>query len=349
MKVCITGNRGYIGAVMTPMFLAAGHDVVGLDTDLYRECTFGDPPAAVPTLDKDIRDVDAADLAGFDAVVHLAALSNDPLGNLDRELTLSINYHGSVHLAHMAKHAGVPRFLYSSSCSLYGAGGDEMLTEEAEFRPVTVYGETKVLAEHAISALADDSFCPTFFRNATAYGLSPRHRFDLVLNNLMAWATATGSVLIKSDGTPWRPIVHIEDISAAYLAALEAPREAVHNQAFNVGANGENYRIRDLAAIVQETVPGSRVEYAPGGSPDTRNYRVNFDKIGRLLPAFRPQWTARQGAQQLYAAYLQHGVIVDEFEGPKYRRVDHVKQLLAAGEVDTSLRRTASVAAQGSA
>lgn len=344
MRVFITGNKGYIGAVMTPMLLAAGHEVVGLDSDLYRDCTFGDEPLEAPTLYKDIREVTPDDLAGFDAVIHLAALSNDPLGNLDRNLTLSINYAGSVHLARMAKQAGVSRFLFSSSCSLYGAGGNDMLTEEAAFNPVTVYGETKVMAEHDIAALADDGFSPTFFRNATAYGLSPRHRFDLVLNNLMAWAVATGNVHIKSDGTPWRPIVHIEDISAAYLAALAAPRAVVHNQAVNVGANGENYRIRELATIVQETVPGSQVTFAADASPDLRNYRVNFDKIGRLLPAFQPQWTARRGAQQLYEAYRRLGVTLEEFEGPKYRRVDHIKQLLAAGEIDSTLRRTAPIA-----
>ena len=303
MRVFITGNKGYIGAVMVPMLIAAGHEVVGLDSNLYRECTFDDPPLPVPTIGKDVRDVNASDVAGFDAIVHLFALSNNPLDNLDRELTLSINFHGSVHLAQIAKQADVPRFLFSSSCSLYGAGGDDVLTEEAEFHPVTEYGDTKVMAEREISALADNSFSPTFFRNATAYGVSSRHRFDLVLNNLMAWAVVTGNVLLKSDGTLWRSIVHIEDISAAYLATLDAPPEVVHNQAFNVGANRENFRIRDLATIFQETVPGSRVEYAAGASPDTRNCRVNFDKIRRLRPDFRPRWTARQGA-----AAIVHGL-----------------------------------------
>lgn len=345
MRILVTGHRGYIGTVMVPLLLAEGYDVVGLDSDYYRYCTFGAAPMDVPGLVKDIRDVTVADLSGIDAVIHLAALSNDPLGNLDPALTFEINYRASVHLAQVAKAAGVTRYLYSSSCSTYGAAGDQMLTEEAAFNPVTVYGETKVLSEQAISPLADDDFSPTFFRNATAYGLSPRHRFDIVLNNLVAWAVATGKVHLKSDGTPWRPIVHIEDITRAYIASLKAPREVVHNQAFNVGANSENYRISELAAIVEETVPGCTIEFAADASPDKRNYRVDFGKIARLLPGFQPKWNARQGAQQLYAAYTHLGVTLEEFEGPKYRRLDALQGLMHSGQLDASLRWKASVTA----
>lgn len=337
-RILVTGHNGYIGTVMTPMLLAAGHEVVGLDTDFYRRCTFLDGVPQVPSLEKDVRDVTVDDLQGFDAVIHLAALSNDPLGDLNADLTYDINYRSSVNLARLAKQAGVRRYLFASSCSLYGAGGDDMLTEESQFNPVTPYGHSKVLSEQEISQLASDDFSPTFLRNATAYGVSPRHRFDLVLNNLVAWAVATGRVFIKSDGTPWRPIVHIEDISAAFLAVLEAPQSVVHNQAFNVGLNSENYRIRDLAAMVEEIVPNCVVEYAADASPDKRNYRVNFTKIAEALPNFQVKWTARKGVEQLYSEYQRRDLKVEEFEGVKYRRVDHVKMLINEDYLDSSLR-----------
>jgi nucleoside-diphosphate-sugar epimerase len=338
MRILVTGHRGYIGTILVPMLLAEGHEVVGLDSDLYQRCTFGGPPADVTAIRKDVRDVEPSDLEGYDAVVHLAGLSNDPLGDLNPTLTYDINHEGSVRLAILAKEAAVPRFVFSSSCSNYGAAGDEILTEESPFRPVTPYGVSKVRVEQDVSQLADERFSPTFLRNATAYGVSPRLRFDLVLNNLVAWAFTTGVVALKSDGTPWRPIVHVEDIARAFIAVLHAPRERVHNQAFNVGRTSENYRIRDLAAIVQDTVPGSHVDFAKDAGPDTRCYRVNCDKLPRTVPEFRPTWDARQGARELYDAYCRVGVRLKDFEGPRYRRVDHIKRLIAAGILDPSLR-----------
>src|SRR3972149_480742 len=271
MRVLVTGHLGYIGTVMVPMLLAEGHSVVGLDCDLYEECTFGEGIAAIPSIRKDIRDVSACDLEGFDAVIHLAGLSNDPLGDLNPELTYEINHAASVRLARLSKDAGIRRFIFSSSCSNYGAGGEKFLNEDSDFNPVTPYGISKVLVERDVAKLAGSNFSPTFLRNATAYGVSPRLRFDLVLNNLVAWAYAKGRVHIKSDGTPWRPIVHIEDIARAFLAVLIAPREVIHNQALNVGQTEENYRIRDLAEIVQEVVPGSRPGNAKAGGPAPRS------------------------------------------------------------------------------
>ncbi len=337
-RILVTGHNGYIGTVMTPVLLAAGHEVIGLDTDYYRRCTFLDSVPQVPAIAKDVRDVTAADLQGIDAVIHLAALSNDPLGDLNADVTYDINYRSSVNLARMARQAGVGRFLFASSCSLYGAAGDDLLTEESPFNPITAYGRSKVLSEQEIGRLAAADFSPTFLRNATAYGISPRHRFDLVLNNLVAWAVATGRVFIKSDGTPWRPIVHIEDISAAFLAVLEASPPVVHNQAFNVGESSENYRISELAAIVEELVPHCAVEYAADAQPDKRNYRVDFSKIATALPNYRAKWTAQKGVEQLYNEYRRRDLRVEEFEGVKYRRVDHVKMLINENALDRSLR-----------
>jgi len=338
VRVLVTGHLGYIGTVMVPILLAEGHKVVGLDSDLYEDCTFGDGIAAIPEMRKDIRDVNPSDLEGFDAVLHLAGLSNDPLADLNPALTYDINHVASVRLAQLAKDVGVQRFVFSSSCSNYGAGGENLLNEESAFNPVTPYGISKVLVECDVAKLADSNFSPTFLRNATAYGVSPRLRFDLVLNNLVAWAFATGRVHIKSDGTPWRPIVHIEDISRAFIAVLHAPRELVHNEAFNVGRNEDNYRIRELAEIVKETVPGCEIEYAKDAGPDKRCYRVDCSKLMRTLPDFKPRWNARGGALELYNAYKKLGLRLEDFEGPKYKRIDHIKYLMRSGRLDESLR-----------
>lgn len=342
MKVLVTGHLGYIGVVLVPMLQKRGHQVTGLDSDLFRRCTFGPESqiSKVPNIRKDIRDVELKDIAGqgFDACLHLAGLSNDPLGDYKPELTYDINHKASVKLAQICKQAGVNRWVFSSSCSNYGAGGDGLLDEHAAFNPVTPYGESKVMVERDVAPMADSKFTPVFLRNATAYGVSARIRFDLVVNNLTAWAYTTGQVLLKSDGTPWRPLVHIEDISRAFIAVMEAPREKVAGQAFNICASKENYRIRELAEIVKNTVPNSKVEFAGGAGPDKRNYRVNGDKFAKAFPDFVPKWTAKAAAEDLYNTFKKHQLTPNDFEGEKYKRIAHIQGLIKSGVLTGDLR-----------
>ena len=348
MRVLVAGDRGYIGAVMVPLLSAVGHDVSGLDLGLYEGCDLGPAPAfpseASTRAVCDMRDVTAGQLAGYDAVICLAALSNDPLGDLNPAATVSVNLDGTMHLAEAAKAAGVGRFLFASSCSLYGAAGSDAVTEDADLYPVTPYGETKVQAERALSALADDDFSPTYLRNATAYGASPRLRLDIVVNNLTAVAMTTGEVRLQSDGTPWRPLVHIEDISRAFLAMLEAPRELVHDEAFNVGRAQDNVQIRQIAEMVRDAVPGSTVTLAEDAGPDLRNYRVDFAKLEDTFPDLKLRWTVREGVEELAAAYARYGLTYDDFTSSRFVRLRRIRELLTEGAVDEMLRRTAGPA-----
>jgi nucleoside-diphosphate-sugar epimerase len=338
MKILVTGHHGYIGSITAPFLRAAGHEVLGLDTFFYEGCDLT-PGSDVPHRQADLRDVRAAELAGVDAVVHLAALSNDPLGDMRPELTYEINFEATVTLAEAAKEAGVGRFVFASSCSMYGASGTAQAVDETgELRPMTPYAESKVRSEAALSQLADEFFSPIYMRNATAYGVSPRLRVDIVLNNLVGWAYTTGQIRILSDGTPWRPLVHVEDIARATAALVEAPRELVHDEAFNIGLDSENYQVSQLAEIVREATPSCEIEYAGSGDPDPRSYSVDFGKLARTLPGLRLGWSASAGAAELVAAYDAAGMSYEDFVGPKFTRLNRLKQLTESDALDDDLR-----------
>jgi nucleoside-diphosphate-sugar epimerase len=338
VRVLVTGHAGYVGPVVVDAVIRAGHDVVGLDTFLFEDCTLGPKPRRVESLALDVRDVRATDLRGFDAIAHLAAVSNDPLGNLAPESTLEINHRATASLARHAREAGVRRFVFASSCSIYGtSGADELVDEDGSLRPLTVYAESKVRAEEDLLSLADDDFCPVILRSATAYGFAPRLRTDIVLNNLVVAALLTNEVLVLSDGTPWRPLVHVQDMASAFVAALEADRDAVHARAFNVGSAAENYTVREIAETVAAAVPGSRLAITGQTGPDPRSYRVDFTRISRELPAFAPGWSIAAGTKELLDAYQRYGLTLDQSKA-SFTRLAWIASQREAGRLGADLR-----------
>jgi nucleoside-diphosphate-sugar epimerase len=338
MRVLVTGSHGYIGSILAPELVAAGHDVTGLDVCFYEGCDFGADMAEIPLLRVDVRDVSPAHMTGFDAVVHLAALSNDPIGDLNERWTYDINLDATLRVARAAKEAGVRRFVFASSCSMYGASGtDELLDESAPLRPLTAYAESKVRAEEGLANLADGDFVAVSMRNATVYGVSPRLRLDIVLNNLAAWAHTTGRIRLLSDGRSWRPLVHVRDLSRVAVAMLEAPDDLVRGEAFNVGSDDQNYLVRDLAEVVAQ-VTGCEIEFASDASPDPRSYRVDFSKLARAFPAFRCEWDSRRGAEELVRAYRTVPLTPELFEGRRYVRLRQLRHLLDNEELDGGLR-----------
>jgi nucleoside-diphosphate-sugar epimerase len=339
MKIVVTGHHGYIGSALVPVLLEAGHEVVGMDSFYYEGCDLRPDGVKVKAIALDVRDVSPRDFEGVEAVVHLAALSNDPLGALSPELTHEINCEGTLRTARSAREAGVERFVFSSSCSMYGAASEGAVAEDAALKPLTAYAESKVRAEEGLRELAGDGFTPVLMRNATAYGVSPRLRLDLVVNNLAAWAFTTGKVRILSDGTPWRPLIHVQDIARATVRFLEAPADLVRGEAFNVGTDRENYQVRDLAELVERAVEGCEIEYAGRGEPDARSYRVDFGKLADAFPDLELQWTVERGVADLVAAYQEEDLDVDTFLGDRYTRLKRLERLLAEGLLDSELRR----------
>lgn len=338
VRILVTGSDGYIGTMLTPMLRDAGHEVVGLDSCLFRTCSFGEDTLDGDMVRMDVRDVEHEDLVGFDAVVHLAAISNDPLGDLNPQTTFEINHEATIELAEKARAAGISRFVFSSSCSLYGAQGDVFIDESGTFNPITPYGVSKARCERDLHAIASDEFSPTYLRNATVYGASPRLRGDLVVNNLTGYAFATGKVFLKSDGSSWRPLIHVDDVCRAFVAVIAADRTVVHDEAFNVGATEENYQIREVAEMVHEAMPECAVAVSDEAFDDPRNYRVDCDKLASVLPEATPQWTVRAGIEQLFSAYREHGLRLEDLEGDRFMRVRHIGSLIAAGRIDERLR-----------
>jgi len=342
-RVLITGHNGYLGSVMAPMLAQAGYDIVGLDTGYFGQCTLVPDPMRIPWLAKDIRDLTGKELKGFDAVVHLAALSNDPVGNLDEGWTREINYEGTVRLVELAKAAGVQRFLFSSSCIMYGMSEASVVNEESPLDPRTEYARSKALAERAVSGLAGDGFSPTFLRNGTLYGLSPRMRFDTVFNDLIGTAVTSGKVVVYSDGKPWRPVVHVQDAARAFMTILEAPLADVHDQVFNIGANHLNHQVIELAEIAVRTVPGCKLEVQAQAGADQRTYKADFGKFERVFPNFEFHWTAPAGAQELYRSFRSINLKKNHFLDKRFTRLKWLRHLLESRRLDGELRWTSDI------